>query len=161
MWETLELADRDQARVRVPVGKGWYTARLDQHMRAVSDEETLYASVLIHSYALVESAAADALSQPRVSGGIEGWGQNLLDLSGKAWSDVQGGKAGAIEGAAVRNAFAHGTRTISASDAGRLSSAGVVGRAAGSPVTLTYDQLRAYRGQLQNLLNVAGLGFHV
>lgn len=98
LWESLELADRDQARVRVPVGKGWYTASLDQHTRAVSDEETLYASVLIHSYALAESAAADALSQPRVSGGIEGWVRTCSTSAGRRGARCREGKLGRSRG---------------------------------------------------------------
>jgi hypothetical protein len=124
LWESLELANREQAKLKVKVGSGWYKARLDQHVQAVRDEEMLYASVLIHSYALAESAAIDSLGLVRASGGIETWGLRLLQLAGADWCVVKDGERGAVEVAVVRNAFAHGTRCIDAAAAKRLTVAG-------------------------------------
>ena len=157
LWQSLELANREQARLKVRVGKGWYKARLDQHVQAVLDEEVLYASVLIHSYALAESAAMDALALARAPGGIEEWGLSLLTQANADWTCVRDGEAGAAEVAVVRNAFAHGTRRIDAAASRRLAEAGAPRRAAGTPVALSYEDLRTYRGRLVSLLNEGGL----
>ncbi len=68
--------------------------RLDQHVQAVLNEEILYASVLIHCYALAESAAMEALALTRASGGIEEWGCRLLSQAGADWASVKDGEAG-------------------------------------------------------------------
>lgn len=157
LWQSLELANRDQARLKVRVGNGWYKARLDQHVEAVLDEEMLYASVLIHSYALAESAAIDALGLERAQGGIEVWGGQLLAGAGSSWAAIRDGEAGAVEVAVVRNAFAHGTRRIDVAASQRLARAHGPSRSAGSSVSLTYEDLRTYRGRLASLLNEGGL----
>lgn len=157
LWESLELADREKASLKVRVGKGWYKARLDQHVQAVLNEEMLYASVLIHSYALAESAAIDSLGLARASGGIESWGKLLLQEAGSNWAAVRDGDWGVVEVAVVRNAFAHGTRCIDAGAAKRLTDAGAPSRSDGSRVSLTYDELRTFRGRLISLLNEGGL----
>ena len=154
LWK---LSDREQAQLKVRVGKGWFRTSLDQHVQAVNDEVILYASVLIHSYALAESAAVDALGLRRASGGIESWGKALLDNAGASWSDVRDGEPGAVEVAVVRNAFAHGTRVIDDGAAKRLADAGAPPRAAGSTTSLEYDELRTFRSRLQSLLNQGGL----
>lgn len=157
LWQSLELANREQARLKVRVGKGWYKARLDQHVQAVMNEEMLYASVLIHSYALAESAAMDALALNRAPAGIEEWGRRLLTQAGADWVSVKDGEAGAAEVAVVRNAFAHGTRRIDTAASKRLAEAGAPHRSAGTAVTLNYEDLRTYRGRLASLLNEGGL----
>jgi hypothetical protein len=158
LWASLELANRERAKlkVKVKVGDGWYTARLDQHVQAVADEEMLYASVLIHSYALAESAAIDALGLDRAPRGIEHWGAQLL-RAGTDWTAVEDGESGAVEVAVVRNAFAHGTRRVDAAASKRLSAAGAPRRSDGAQVSLTYDELRTYRTRLAGLLNEGGL----
>ena len=157
LWESLELANREQAKLKVKVGGGWYKARLDQHVQAVADEEMLYASVLIHSYALAESAAIDALGLDRAPRGIEYWGAQLLLRAGSDWAAVKDGESGAVEVAVVRNAFAHGTRRVDAAASKRLSAAGAPRRSDGAQVSLTYDELRTYRTRLAGLLNEGGL----
>lgn len=157
LWASLELANRERAKLKVKVGDGWYTARLDQHVQAVADEEMLYASVLIHSYALAESAAIDALGLDRAPRGIEHWGAQLLLRAGSDWTAVKDGESGAVEVAVVRNAFAHGTRRVDATASKRLTAAGAPRRSDGAQVSLTYDELRTYRARLAGLLNEGGL----
>ena len=157
LWQSLELANREQAKIKVRVGNGWYKTRLDQHVQAVLDEEMLYASVLIHSYALAESAALDSLGLERAPGGIELWGAQLLETAGADWRVVRDGQGGAVEVAVVRNAFAHGTRRIDTAASKRLKENGSPPRSPGSVVTLTYEELRTYRGRLLGLLNEGGL----
>lgn len=157
LWQSLELADPDQASIKVRSGGGWYKARLDQHVDAVNDEVTLYASVLIHSYALMESAAADALNVDRVKGGVGAWGRLLLSKTNSSWDDVRDGESGAVEVAVVRHAFAHGTHEIDHGAAKQLAELGAPVRAVGDKVTLTYDELLVYRGRMSSLLNTSGL----
>ena len=73
------------------------------------------------------------------------------------WSEVKGGLAGAVEVAVVRNAFAHGSRTIDPPARARLLAAGARTRPVGSVVTLPYSQLREFRARLLSLLNAAGI----
>lgn len=155
-WEAVE----DPATVRIvsPAPQASYKVDLAQHVGAIADGEILHASVLIHSYALAESAAAARLGlDVRGLAGIEDWGARLLRAAGADWSDVKGGLAGAVEVAVVRNAFAHGTRTIDASAHARLFAAGAKTRAVGSRVTLPYPQLRGYRNRLIALLAAGGV----
>jgi hypothetical protein len=142
----LELANREQAKIKVRVGSGWYKTGLDQHIQAVLDEEMLYASVLIDSYALAESAAIDALGLVRAPQGIETWGTQLLERAATDRTVVKDGQSGAVEVAIVRNAFAHGTRRIDAAAVKRLKDNGAPHRCAGTQVSLTYEDLRTYRG---------------
>jgi hypothetical protein len=157
LWHSLELAEPDDVSIKVRSGTGWYKARLDQHIDAVNDEVTLYASVLIHSYALMEAAAADALMSDRVKGGVGGWGRLLLKQTDSSWDQVRDGEAGAVEVAVVRHAFAHGTKEIDADAFKQLSDVGAPLRAIGDPVTLTYSELLVYRGRMASLLNTSGL----
>ena len=139
--------------------EGHYKVTRRRHINAIDDGETLHGSVLVHSYALAESAAAVKLAmQPRSFGGIEDWGARLLDANGCDWSVVEGGLAGAVEVAITRNAFAHGSRTIDKRARLRLLDAGARPRPAGSRVTLTHGELREFRSRLKSLLNAGGIG---
>lgn len=158
LWHSLELSDRDSVTITAPRGTyGRYEVRLEQHLDAVDDEATLHASVLIHSYALAEATACDMLGiDSRAAGGIEAWAQKLLDANQRGWADVVDGRSGAIEVAVVRNAFAHGGRTITAKDADRLHAAGSSPRTAGDHVSLTYDELIQFRMRLRGILRYGG-----
>jgi hypothetical protein len=58
----------------------------------------------------------------------------------------------------VRNAFAHGSRTLDAEARTRLLKAGAPVGPDDAPVTLTYTQLHEYRERLKSLLNAGGIG---
>ena len=139
---------------------GHYRVSLRRHLEAVDDAEMLHhGSLLVQSYALAESAAADRLeTDQRRLGGIEDWGDQLLRVNGRVWTDVEGGRAGAAEVAVTRNAFVHGSRTIDAAARKRLLAAGAPTRPIGSFVTLSYDRLHEFRDRLQSLLNLGGFG---
>jgi hypothetical protein len=159
LWTSLELSDPDDVEISASSPNGRYTVHLPQHVAAVQDEETLFASVLIHSYAFAQSAASTHLGiDSHTCGGIEDWGSRLLDGASRSWTEVRGGLAGAVEVAVVRNAFAHGSRTINEQSAHRLAAVGIASRPCGSPVNLTYVHLRGYRARLISLLHVARLG---
>jgi hypothetical protein len=154
LWASLGIDER----VLISAPDGHYSVRVHKHIDAVDDVETLYGSVLVHSYALAESAAAVRLAMDiRSLGGIEDWGARLLRTNDRDWSDVDGGLAGAVEVAVVRNAVAHGSRTIDSSARERLLKAGARMRPVGSTVTLPYTELKELRARLLSLLNTAGL----
>jgi hypothetical protein len=119
----------------------------------------LYASVLIHSYALAETAAAERLgADARDFGGIEDWGTRLLATTGSTWGALKEGRAGAVEVAVVRNAYAHGGRRIDESAAKRLRDAGMTSRARGDLVVLDYAMVKVFRGRLRTLMDRGGVG---
>jgi hypothetical protein len=158
LWGALELADAASAKIRVKNGEATYQASLVQHREAVSDSWLLHASVLLSYYALAEAAAADKLGVDDVAnvGGIEVWGQRLLEAANADWDDVMDGKAGAVEVAVVRNTIAHGERCYSQRGVNRLQAAGVApAPSSGASVLLDYHTLLKYRARLRSLLRVA------
>lgn len=158
LWHSLELDRRASVLITAPSGEaGTYKVSLDQHVSAVEDEETLYASVLIHSYALAESVACDMLGiDSRTAGGIESWAGQLLSANDRAWTDVFGGLTGAVEVAVIRNAFAHGTRLVDANGMVRLRSVGSTLYSTGDRVRLQYDELCKLRVTLRGILRYGG-----
>ena len=127
LWTGLELdAPPEEVRISVNAGKGRFRVALDQHLATLGDQTILHASVLIHSYALAESAGAIKLGvDTRELRGIEDWGSQLLELNSRTWNKVHGGRAGAVEVAVIRNAFAHGTRRIDGLGSRRLADHGM------------------------------------
>jgi len=158
LWTSAEFEDREEVRLVSANGRRSYSVSLEQHVEAVNDEQTLYASVLIHSYAIAEAAAARKLGvDSRTFSGIEDWGERLLEANAKGWDRVADGRAGLVEVAVIRNAFAHGTHLMGRQGQSRLARAGAPGRHAASPVTLSYDELRVFRGRLKSLLNAGSV----
>jgi len=116
LWTAIELDRREDVRLKASAGKTNYMVSLDQHLLAIQDEGRLITSVLIHSYALAESAALDHLQLgSRSVAGVEDWGTRLLSANSQDWSQVLGGFPGAVEVAVARNAFAHGNKRIDVS----------------------------------------------
>ena len=127
-------------------------------IEAVEDEDTLLGAVLVHSYAIAEAAAGDRLSiLTRDVGGIEDWGTRLLATTGETWESLKGGKAGAVEAAVTRNAYAHGARSLDHNSARRLRAAGLTHVNAGDPIVLDYRKLKTLRGRLRSLLGAGGI----
>lgn len=155
LWTSLKIVSADGVKFKGSTGKGGYRVGITNHLAAVEDEDVLYASVLIHSYAIAESAAAERLgADTRAIGGIEKWGERLLATTGMKWDAVEGGLAGAVEVAVVRNAYAHGARRI---DAKRLLAAGGAHLGEGELEGLSHAKLKVFRGRLKALLNAGGI----
>jgi hypothetical protein len=158
LWQSLELADPESVTISTTTGVRRFQVSLSDHLASVDDEVTLYAAVLIHTYALAEDAGCRALGvDSRSAGGIENWGKGLLAARGRDWSGVLDGEAGAVEVAVVRNAFTHGAREIDAGAVARLSACGAPLRSVGDRVGLQYEELRVYRDRLRSLLRVGGV----
>jgi hypothetical protein len=159
LWTSLEIESAEDVKLSATTGHGAYRVPLTGHLAAVQDEDTLFGSVLIHSYALAEAAAAERLAaDARDFGGIEDWGTRLLATTGETWSSVKGGRTGCVEVAVVRNAYAHGVRRIDRAAANRLRAAGITFPGEDDAVTLDYATLKAFRGRLRSLLGVGGIG---
>ncbi len=159
LWTSLEIESAEGVKLSATTGQGAYRVSLHKHLAAVQDEDTLYASVLVHNYALVETAAVDQLSaDARDFGGIEDWGARLLAITGETWDSVKEGVAGAVEVAVVRNAYAHGTRRIDQSAENRLRAVGKAQPSAGDPVAMDYAALKNFRARLRSLLHAGGFG---
>jgi hypothetical protein len=156
VWDAVAAGDRDEVTIATPRELGNYRVPLAKHLAAVGDDEMLFASVLIHSYALAESAAALHLGLGPQIPRIETWANRLIERMQEGWDEVKGGLAGLVEVAVVRNAFVHGNWTVSHRDGQRLARAGITSRPGGSRVTLGYHGLRDYRGRLLSVLNAGG-----
>jgi hypothetical protein len=159
LWTSLELRSAKAVKVSAAADHGTYKVSLKNHLDAVREEETLLASVLIHSYALAENAAAERLGRDaRDFGGIEDWGMRLLATTGSTWDSLEEGLAGAVEVAVFRNAYAHGSRRIDASAANRLQDVGITTPARRDLVPLDYPTVKRLRGRLRELMNLGGVG---
>jgi hypothetical protein len=157
IWDSLQIQGKNDVVVEVTRGHRTFTAKLDQHLDALRDEEILLTSVLIHSYALAEAAAADELGADIRGIRIEDWGKRLLSANGKGWSSVTDGLGGAVEVSVVRNVLAHGRRSINQTAHNRLTAANVNSRPKGSAIALSFDDLATYRARLRSLLSTAGI----
>jgi len=159
LWSSLELRSAEEVKLSAVTPRGSYRVGLAQHLAAVGDEETLLASVLIHSYALAETAAVERLGgDARDFRGIEDWGTRFLATTGATWDSLNEGRAGAVEVAVVRNAYAHGSRRIDESGARRLRAVGIAHPREGDRVGLDYAMLRVFRGRLRALMSTGGVG---
>ena len=159
LWNSLTVVGAEDIWIRSAAKGSKHRLEIADHLAAIRAEDVLHASVLIHTYALAEGAAAHHLGvDQRGVGGIEEWGKQLLDAADSSWDAVYGGLAGAVEVAVVRNTFAHGCRHIDGASARRLAKAGATALVEGDPVTLSYRRLQAYRRRLKRLLHAAGIG---
>ena len=159
LWQSLELQKPGEIKVHVNDDKSYYAVTLEQHCQAVTDDWLLFGLVLVASYALAEAAAAEKLGLRTMTdvGGVESWGQQLLNGAGSKWSDVKDGKGGAVEVAVVRNVIAHGDRVYSRASVNRLAAAEVAGVKEGDPVVLTHGVLKDHRARLKSLLRAGGI----
>lgn len=156
LWHSLEIERPSDIKLTAPAGQGNYKVALTDHLGAMDDEVTLFAAVLIQSYALAEFAAAKQLGDKNIRR-IEDWGKRLLAANGKSWADVVGDLPGAVQVAVVRNAFAHGTHTIDETAVNRLKDAGAPSPRVGTIVSLTYEELRQFRSCLLSLLRLGAV----
>ena len=159
-WESLNFTNRSNLKIKAKARGGGFTIRLVDHVRALDDEGTVLAAALVLSYSLAEAAANDRLGlDSRRVAGIEDWGGRLLKSVGAAWSQVEGGLAGAVEIGVIRNLIVHGADRVDEKSHQRLATAGCAQFEPGSPVRLDYDAVGVYRARLRSLLMVGGLGW--
>jgi hypothetical protein len=158
-WRGLDFTNRAGIKVKAQARDGRFTLRLTDHVDALDDESVLVSSALVLSYSLAESAILDRLGlDSRKTSGVEDWGSRLLQTVGREWSDVEAGRAGAVEVGVVRNLIVHGVGAVDAKSHARLIRAGCDRFAVGDPVVLNHDVVGEYRARLRSLLTVGGLG---
>jgi hypothetical protein len=74
------------------------------------------------------------------------------------WDSLKEGRAGAVEVAVVRNAYAHGGRRIDECAANRLQAVGRTSSTRGGLVALDYPTVKVFRGRLRALMSLGGVG---
>lgn len=134
------------------------------HQESLADDELFHAAVLLHTYALAEAVAQEALARRGVpfGAGIESWGLALLASrpgpgGPRGWTSTLV-EADLVETAVHRNVYAHGQRHLDERSATRLRRVGCTSSAAGDGISLPYDALRGHRARLRQLLRDGGLG---
>ncbi len=158
LWQSLELASKSDARIKVREGAFVYSVKLPEHLAALDDERLLYEGVFLLSYALAESAACAQLGvEQRGIAGIEDWGRRLLTAARRDWGAVDGGYAGVVEIAVARNVISHGNDGVDEKALARLAKAGSSAWALADPIRLDYETLAAYRTRLASLLRAGGV----
>ena len=158
-WTSLELRDADEVRLSATNGHGSYNVALRRHLATVQDQDILLGSVLIHSYALAESGAAQLLrADPPTFRGIEDGAPRLLGTTGSSWDSLRDGLAGVVEVAVVRNAYAHGTRSLVTRAQRRIPRAGGAPPEDQVPHCSTTRRCACFRGRLRALMQAGGIG---
>lgn len=156
-WERLPVKPDAPLVVEYRDGERTYAIDAAEHVAVLRDPALLCGMTLLYSYALVEEYARDVRIEvggaEELPGGIEAWGTELLTALGGGWDKVLDGKAGAVETAVVRNAFAHGERQYTEAMRRRYSQAvrAEAPWAAGSAIALDLDRLEVFRARLRSL----------
>ena len=156
LWSSLQI-DPQGVLLQVPSRHGRYQIALTEHLEVINTETSLLSAVLIQSYALTESAAADAGIDTQNSAGIEDWGNRLLATNGRKWKDVLDGKTGAVEVGIVRNAYAHSSPFYSSKATNRMLNAGGQPFPEGDPIVLDYERVSTFRDRLKALLRQSAI----
>lgn len=158
LWSSLELKDRDGVSLTTSEGPSQYSVALSDHLKALRSLDVLFSLALGATYALAESFAREKLEisdDEDLSGGIESWGKKLLDRTGHDWTKVLDGLPGMIEVSAVRNAYAHGIRTVNQKMVNRFVSHGLpCPWAVGDEIALSYELVETYRARIKSLLRL-------
>ena len=158
LWESTEFVSADTIRLKSPsISGNEYRVRIDQHVAAVSDAETLSGLVLLGSCAAAEELARIALGRSRLpQGGVEAWGAEALALQATTLSAVKGGSAAIVSAYVVRNAVAHGMPRWTPEMVARVSEAAGSPPEVGARVFVARD-LEAYRTALRSFMRLTGL----
>lgn len=156
LWSSLEVKEKKDVSLVTTEGLSAYSVALSDHLKALRNYDVLFSLVLGATYALAESYGRLKLGlgdDEDLTGGIESWGKKLLDATGHDWSKVLGGLAGIVEVSAVRNAYAHGARTVNQKMVNRFTAHGLVCPwSLGDEVSLTYELVETYRARIKSLM---------
>jgi hypothetical protein len=94
-----------------------------------------------------------------LSGGIETWSQQILDLAGQSWAQIYGGKAGLVELSIVRNALAHGRTKVTRDMIANARKRGVeLPLELGEDLQLRFPIYNEYRGRLRSFCRIISDG---
>lgn len=156
LWNSLEIKDKKSLSLVTRDGPSTYSVVLSEHLKALKTHDVLFSLVLGSTYALAESYARLKLGlrdDQDLSGGIESWGKSMLDATGHDWTKVLGGLAGMVEVSAVRNAYAHGAKTVNQKMLNRFIAHGHPAPwALGDEIQLTYELVETYRARIKSLM---------
>lgn len=156
LWSSLEVKQKKELSLVTTEGPSTYSVSLSDHLKALRNHDVLFSLVLGATYALAESYGRLKLGlrdDEDLAGGIESWGKKLLDATGHDWSKVLGGLAGIVEVSAVRNAYAHGARSVNQKMVNRFTAHGLACPwSVGDEISLTYDLVETYRARIKSLM---------
>lgn len=158
LWSSLGVKEIKELSLVTTKGPSTYSIALSDHLTALRNHDVLFSLVLGATYALAESYGRLKLGirdDEDLAGGIESWGKKLLDATGHDWSTVLGGFAGIVEVSAVRNAYAHGVRSVNQKMINRFTANGLTCPwSCGDQVSLTYDLVETYRARIKSLMRL-------
>lgn len=158
LWSSLEVREKKELSLVTTEGPSTYSVELSDHLKTLRNHDVLFSLVLGATYALAESYGRLKLGlgdDQDLAGGIESWGKKLLDTTGHDWSKVLGGLAGIVEVSAVRNAYAHGARTVNQKMVNRFTAHSLVCPwSLGDEVSLTYELVETYRARIKSLMRI-------
>lgn len=156
LWSSLEVKEKKEVSLVTMDGPSTYSVALSDHLNALRNHDVLFSLVLGATYGLAESYGRLKLGlgdNEDLTGGVETWGKKLLDTTGHDWSKVLGGLEGIVEVSAVRNAYAHGARTVNQKMVNRFTAHGLVCPwSLGDEISLTYELVEAYRARIKSLM---------
>jgi hypothetical protein len=159
LCSSLEQVAEQPVVIKTVSGPSTYRILLTDHLKAIRDDAILFSIVLTASYGLAESFARIKLGlsdDENLGGGVEAWGHKLLQRTGHGWSDALDGLAGAVEVAAIRNALAHGVKTVNESLINRFVAQGLTCPwSIGSKIVLDYQTVEQYRSRLKSIMRFA------
>jgi hypothetical protein len=181
LWQGLPVKDRDQVTIQRTLGQSRFACPGNQFLPMLQDRHTISSLLVLSSYALIEGHIEEVLDYMVTagvvgiqivddvragtqtaktfiaSGGIETWGTSLLLQLGRDWGNVHDGCGGIVEVAIVRNALAHGARTVTQSMINRVQqNGGALPWAIGAPIRLDLSLVRTYRDRLRSFARVIG-----
>jgi hypothetical protein len=160
IWSSLEVSNKKEITLSTKLGGKVYAIALEQHLLGIQDHQVLFSTVLLASYALVESFARLKLGlsdNDQLAGGIEAWGAQILAATGHGWSNVMDGLSGIVEVSVLRNAFAHGVKNANQSMVNRFLGQSLTPPwAVGDKMVLTYEKIDRLRSRLKSLMRFSG-----
>lgn len=181
VWRSLPLEDPDSVPLVHIRGRYRHACHGRDYIAALKDRHHLCSLALISSYALLETHVIEVLQYGvthtsadsaflkdlrktpekiavfTCSGGYEGWGSSLLRELGISWDAVLGGRGGAAEVGAVRNALAHSEAVVTDEMVKRVTGAsGQLPWGRDESIVLNLDQTREYRDRMKSFARVIG-----
>ena len=156
LWSSLEVKEKKELSLVTTEGQSTYSIAISDHLKALRNHDVLFSLVLGATYALAESYGRLKLGladDKDLTGGIESWGKKLLDATGHDWSKILGGLPGIVEVSAIRNAYAHGARSVNQKMVNRFTAHGLTCPwSLGDEIFLTYELVETYRSRIKSLM---------
>ncbi|CAM2161452.1 RiboL-PSP-HEPN domain-containing protein [Paraburkholderia sacchari] len=182
-WSALPLASPATAELRIGDDDFKFESKGNRYAAVLADRHMLSTVVLLHSHGLMQTSMSEAYDElARIShantplrtlyianpehitnlmknGGVESWGTQILQDLGRSWTQVEGGKAGMVEAAVIRNALAHGQQYVSQTMVNRVTqSGGTLPWGVGNPIVLDVALTKEYRHRFRSLMRVVDHG---